>query len=179
MEAYLTPSKQEFESYFRRYRGAVMGFALRRVSAEEAQDVVAETFLVAWRRLDEIPTEPLPWLLGVARNVVATRQRGHRRVTNLFNRLHERTPRFQPNNPPADRADLAGAFNSLTENDREVLMLVGWDGLSVTQAAEILGCSPQSLSLRLHRARKRLEGQMETDAPFPARHPLPKTEEAR
>jgi RNA polymerase sigma-70 factor, ECF subfamily len=179
VEAYLTPSKQEFESYFTRYRGAVMGFALRRVPAEEAQDVVAETFLVAWRRLDQIPAEPLPWLLGVARNVIATRQRGDRRVTNLFNRLHEHTPRFQPNNPPADRADLAGAFNSLTENDREVLMLIGWDGLSVTQAAEVLGCSPQSLSLRLHRARKRLEARMETDAPFLARRPLPKTEEAR
>jgi RNA polymerase sigma-70 factor (ECF subfamily) len=179
VEAYLTPSKQEFESYFTRYRGAVMGFALRRVPAEEAQDVVAETFLVAWRRLDQIPAEPLPWLLGVARNVIATRQRGDRRVTNLFNRLHEHTPRFQPNNPPADRADLAGAFNSLTENDREVLMLIGWDGLSVTQAAEVLGCSPQSLSLRLHRARKRLEARLETDAPFLARRPLPKTEEAR
>ena len=155
-----------------------MGFALRRVPAEEAQDVVAETFLVAWRRLDEMPAEPLPWLLGVARNVIATRQRGHRRLTNLFNRLHERAPVLQPH-APTDRAELVGAFNSLTESDREVLMLVGWDGLTVNQAAEVLGCSPQSLSLRLHRARKRLQARMDTDAPFLARHPIPKTEEAR
>lgn len=155
-----------------------MGFALRRVPAEEAQDVVAETFLVAWRRLDQIPAEPLPWLLGVARNVIATRQRGNSRVTNLYNRLHEHSARFQPNHHPDDRGDLAEAFNSLSDKDREILMLIGWDGLTVPQAAEVLGCSPQSLSLRLHRARKRLAARMEADAPFLSRHSIPTTEEA-
>lgn len=156
-----------------------MGFARRRVPAEEAQDVVAETFLVAWRRIDQIPAEPLPWLLSVARYVISTKQRGSRRLTNLYRRLHEYTPRLAPDHQPDQRDDLAQAFNSLSDRDREVLMLIGWDGLTVAQAAGVLGCSPQSLSLRLHRARKRLEVRMETDAPFPARHPLPKTEEAR
>jgi RNA polymerase sigma-70 factor, ECF subfamily len=179
LEVYLTPPEQEFESYFTRYRGAVMGFALRRVPPEEAQDVVSETFLVAWRRRDTIPAEPLPWLLGVARNVITTRQRGHRRLTNLFRRLHQRSAGIQLDNVPVDRIDLAGAFNSLTEKDQEVLMLIGWEGLTVTQAAEVLRCTPQSVSLRLHRARKRLETRMASDAPFLSRHPIPNTEEAR
>jgi RNA polymerase sigma-70 factor, ECF subfamily len=156
-----------------------MAFALRRVAANDAEDVVAETFLVAWRRLESLPAEPLPWLLGTARKVIATRQRGNRRVSNLYNRLHEHTPRIQPNHDPDDRADLARVFNSLSDKDREVLILIGWDGLTVAQAAEVLGSSPQSLSLRLHRARKRLEARMEADAPFLSRHPTPTTEEAR
>ena len=156
-----------------------MGFALRRVSAEEAQDVVSETFLVAWRRLDQIPDEPLPWLLAVARNVITTRQRGHRRLTNLFTRMRQSSLVVQLDNVPADRIDLAGAFNSLAEKDQEVLMLIGWEGLTVTQAAEVLRCNPQSVSLRLHRARKRLETRMASDAPFLARQPIPKTEDAR
>lgn len=156
-----------------------MGFALRRVPAHDAEDVVAETFLIAWRRRDTLPPEPLPWLLAVARRVIATRQRGNRRLTNLNERLHKNTPRPQPSHFPDDRADLARAFNALSDRDREVLMLIGWDGLTVNQAAEVLGCSPQSFSLRLHRARRRLEARMDTDAPFLSRHPVPTTEEAR
>ena len=156
-----------------------MAFALRRVPANDAEDVVAETFLVAWRRLESLPAEPLPWLLGTARKVIATRHRGNRRVSNLYNRLHEHTSHFQPNHDPDDRADLVRVFNSLSDKDREVLMLIGWDGLTVAQAAEVIGCSSQSFSLRLHRARKRLEARMEADAPFLSRHPTPSTEEAR
>jgi RNA polymerase sigma-70 factor (ECF subfamily) len=155
-----------------------MAFALRRVAPNDAEDVVADTFLVAWRRLESLPAEPLPWLLGTARKVIATRQRGNRRVSNLYNRLSEHAPRIEPDYEPHDRSDLARAFNSLSDKDREVLMLIGWDGLTVTQAAEVLGCSPRSLSLRLHRARKRLEARMEADAPFLSRPAIPTTEEA-
>jgi RNA polymerase sigma-70 factor (ECF subfamily) len=156
-----------------------MAFALRRVPPNDAEDVVAETFLVAWRRLESLPTEPLPWLLGIARKVIATRRRGNTRLSNLYNRLHERNPRHQLIHDLGDRADLARAFNSLSDKDREILMLIGWDGLTVPQAAEVLGCNPQSLSVRLHRARKRLEALMEADAPFLSRHPFPTKEEAR
>jgi RNA polymerase sigma-70 factor (ECF subfamily) len=155
-----------------------MAFALRRVAADDAEDVVAETFLVAWRRLESLPAEPLPWLLGIARKVIATRRRGNTRLSNLYNRLRERNPRHPPMHDLGDRADLARAFNSLSDKDREVLMLIGWDGLTVPQAAEVLGCNPQPLSVRLHRARKRLEARMETDAPFPSHHPISATEEA-
>jgi len=155
-----------------------MAFARRRVAPNDAEDVVAETFLVAWRRLESLPTEPLPWLLGIARNVIATRRRGNTRLANLYIRLQERNPRHQPILDLGNRANLARAFNSLSDKDREVLMLIGWDGLTVTQAAEVLGCSPQSLSLRLHRARKRLEARLEADAPFLSRPAIPTTEEA-
>jgi RNA polymerase sigma-70 factor (ECF subfamily) len=156
-----------------------MAFALRRVPPTDAEDVVAETFLVAWRRLESLPAEPLPWLLGIARKVIATKRRGNTRLSNLYTRLHERDAQHQLVDDPGDRADLARAFNSLSDQDREVLMLVGWDGLSVSQAAEVLGRNPQSLSVRLHRARKRLEALMEADDPFLSRHQIQTTEEAR
>lgn len=178
LEAFLG-RREEFERHFEQYRGSVLAFALRRVAAHDAEDVVAETFLVAWRRLESLPAEPLPWLLGIARKVIATRQRGNRRLSNLYTRLHERRSRHQPTYDLGNRADLARAFNSLSDKDREVLMLIGWDGLTVTQAAEVLACSPQSLSVRLHRARKRLEARMETDAPFLSHHPITATEETR
>jgi RNA polymerase sigma-70 factor, ECF subfamily len=73
-----------------------MAFARRRVAPSDAEDVVAETFLVAWRRLESLPIEPLPWLLGIARKVIATRRRGNTRLSNLYTRLQQRNPRPQP-----------------------------------------------------------------------------------
>ncbi len=140
---------------------------------------MAETFLVAWRRLDQVPAEPLPWLLGVARRVIATRQRGNRRLANLRDVLRMNTDRVQLDSLPDDRGDLAAAFNALSPPDQEVLMLIGWDGLTVAQAAEVLGCNPESLSLRLHRARRRLEARIDSEARFRSPRPIPTTEEAR
>ncbi len=130
----------------------VLGYALRRADAEEARDVVAETFTVAWRRLDQVPDDgALPWLLLTARNVLANRRRGERRDAR------------GPAAVEPDHADdvvgvatLVSAFNRLPERDREVLALVAWEGLEPREAAATLGCSAATFSVRLHRARKRL-----------------------
>ncbi len=133
------------------YRGVVGG---------RADDVVAETFLVAWRRLDDVPEDdPLPWLLALARNVWLNQRRGDRRYAALLRRLP--LPPYSPS--PAEPGDLDvvhDALGAIGEEDREVLRLVAWDGLSSAQAGEVLGCSPGAARHRLHRARRRLAAEM-------------------
>ena len=78
---------QRFEEMFTEHYAAVRGYALRRTSADAAQDAVAETFLVAWRRLDDVPPDALPWLFGVARRVLANQRRSAARSEALEERL--------------------------------------------------------------------------------------------
>lgn len=114
--------------------------------------------MVAWRRLGEIPADPGPWLLGVARRVLANRRRGDRRAGALVDRLGWERAVCAP-----DPADLVGAdhalrdaFAALGDRDREILGLVAWEGLTVAQAAVVLGLPAPMVSARLHRARGRL-----------------------
>lgn len=152
----------------------MLGFARRRVDEHDAVDVVADTFLVAWRRSVDIPEEPLPWLLGVAGKVIATKRRSKSRRSGLQAKV-ESHARPETSLRPTDRLELADAFRSLSANDREVLMLVAWDGLDVRQAAQVLGCTAASFSLQLHRARKRLEIKLAPESRTPKL--TPKVEE--
>jgi RNA polymerase sigma factor (sigma-70 family) len=113
--------------------------------------------------------------------VITTRRRGKQRLANLYAMLQGETPLAQAGLSSEDRVHLADAFNALSDRDREALMLVGWDGLSIPEAAQILDLTPQSFSLRLHRARKRLEARMEADQHplFHSREPVPNMKEAR
>lgn len=174
----LLDTTRDFEQLFAAHRASVLGYAARRVAFEEAKDIVAETFLVAWRRREAIPDDPLPWLLGVARNVMATRSRKAARRTRLLERLGQ-AHAAEPTGP-SERRELVATFMELSERDREVLMLVGWDGLSVAQAAASLGWPPARFSVRLHRARRRLAAGLanETSAPF-LNTSMPSTEETR
>jgi RNA polymerase sigma-70 factor (ECF subfamily) len=140
----------------------VLGYAIRR-SADRgaAEDAVSETFLIAWRRLDDVPDEPLPWLLGVTRKVIANQRRaaGRRAPDGPLIPL-EAVPDLDPGVAVADLvADgqaFATAFAALSAGDRELLALVSWDGLAPREAAAVLGVNPATFYLRLHRARKRL-----------------------
>ncbi|MFD6177019.1 MULTISPECIES: RNA polymerase sigma factor [unclassified Isoptericola] len=137
---------------------AVTRFVARRVEASLVDDVVSETFLVAWRRLPDVPEDPKPWLLGVARNVLATHLRTHGRWRALGVRL-EREPaagKEGTDDLAAERADLRRAWEMLTDADREVIALVAWDGLTAVEGARVLGIRPSTFSVRLTRARKRL-----------------------
>lgn len=142
-----------FETYFRRFAAPVHSFALRRADAETAKDVTAETFLVAWRRRSEMPPEPLPWLYGIARGVLANDRRASDRRSRLAARVAAQPA---PARPGSDH-ELLRALAGLRENDREALLLSAWEGLSAKQAATVLGCSPTAFAVRLHRARRRLE----------------------
>lgn len=148
-----------FEDLYRRHVAAIAAYALRRVSREAAEDVVAETFLVAWRRLEEVPEPALPWLFGVARGTLANHHRSSRRREALAERL--RVELGEVTVAPVEKRLLEGLL-TLSIDDRELLLLTSWEGLSAGEAAEVLGCSAVACRIRLHRARKRLAAALDS-----------------
>ncbi len=128
-----------FELLYGEHAPAVKAYILRRAQPSVADDLVTEVFIVCWRRLDKLPAEPLPWLLGVARSVLSTQRRGERRGAALHRRLAE-SGTSQPAGGalPAvvdsTGATLREALEQLSESDREILLLIAWEGLSPTQA---------------------------------------------
>lgn len=166
-----------FERHFERHRRSVLGYALRRVDdPADAADVVAETFLVAWRRVDDVPAgdDAHPWLLAVARRVLANQRRGARRRHELSERLGRELAAHLAaaglGEPPGDARSerVRVALQRLSPDDREVLLLAGWEGLEPAQIAVVLGIRPVTARSRLHRARARLRTALEADgAPQP------------
>ena len=143
---------------YREHGGAVRRYVRRRWDAQSADDVVADVFVVAWRRLDEVPDDPLPWLLGVARRVLANRRRGTAREHALLARLRfERlgVPPFIARDAPERGARVWRALSALSERDREVLLLVAWEGLAPHRAARVLGIGANTFAVRMYRARRR------------------------
>jgi RNA polymerase sigma-70 factor (ECF subfamily) len=152
---------ERFEALYREHFRGVLGYALARLEPERAKDAAAETFLVAWRRLCDVPSDPAPWLFGVARKVVAEQLRADSRRAALAERLA--SPGWQQPGRPADPADQVAqrdaalaALARLSDRDRETLTLLAWHGLTAGQAAQALGVSSLSFAVRLHRARRRL-----------------------
>ena len=147
------------ETRFRRvceaHTAAVLAYALRRTSREDAADVVAETFLVLWRRLDDVD-EPsvLPWLYAVARRVLLAQRRTTQRQHAIAERVASSATGTLEVSSGSSR--LLEALAGLREKEREVLMLAAWEELSSTDAARVLGCSATAYRIRLHRARRRL-----------------------
>ena len=155
------PPPERWELY-ERLAPAIRAYAARRVEPDADDDVVADTFAVAWRRLPR-EGDPLPWLYGVARRVVHGHRRSHARRGALLQKL-----RGRPASAPPDPADLvvgdpalARAFATLSERDREAIRLVAWEGLDNAAAARAAGCSPRTFAVRLHRARARLRDALD------------------
>lgn len=149
----------------------ILGYALRRTdTVDDAHDVVSETFLAAWRRLDDVPegARSRLWLYGTARNAVANHHRGRRRQRRLDTRLQGVRPHvLDGTGPTAWEADelpaVAAAFGRVSDSDRELLLLVGWEGLDAAELAEVLGCTRPTARVRLHRARRRFAAQLDTE----------------
>jgi RNA polymerase sigma factor (sigma-70 family) len=155
-----------FGRLYREQGRAVLAYALRRVNGQEdAADVVAETFLVAWRRLGEVPVGDAAtlWLYAVARRVIANLNRAERRRTRLGERLAEslRAELATRPVPAGQAAEALRAMGGLGDEDRELLLLVSWEGLSPSQAAKVLEISSLAARSRLHRARRRLRALLE------------------
>ena len=155
-------ANERFEELFLEHHPAVVAYVRRRAPAEAVDDAVGETFLVAWRRLNRVPEEPLPWLLAVARNVLATQQRGSRRRDALVQRLRGAELPAYVAAPGVAEGDghVLEALNRLSPKDREALTLIAWDGLTPQEAAGVLRESPGTFRVRLHRARQRLQQQL-------------------
>lgn len=158
--------EQRFTELFIECHGPVLAFALRRLDSDLAQDVVAETFLTAWRHFDELSGDPLPWLYRVASHAIANQRRARARRQRLDDRarlLSGDVHSADHARAVAESSRLAAAFASLTERDREVLRLAMWEGLDSTAAATVLGCSAGAFKVRLHRARRRLSRSLGED----------------
>jgi RNA polymerase sigma-70 factor, ECF subfamily len=151
------PSVERFRSIYLDNYLPILGYALRRTPTEEdANDVVAETFLVLWRRLADAPTgdETRPWLYGIARLIIQNRQRGERRHTRLVARLQALRP-IEPGDLRGIEELVSQVMKQLSPRDREVLRLAAWEELTPPEIATALGCSTNAAKIRLHRARKR------------------------
>jgi RNA polymerase sigma-70 factor (ECF subfamily) len=161
--------RRRFEALFHRYADAVRAYALRRTDPDTAQEIVAETFAVAWRRRVTVPDPALPWLLGVARRVLANERRSQGRAAALQVRL-VREPASSADDPAGEvdaRLSTQAALERLERDEREVLELLAWEGLSVAQAAEVVGCSRASITVRVGRARRRLHRLLDEPVPTP------------
>jgi RNA polymerase sigma-70 factor (ECF subfamily) len=164
---------ERFEATFEQLSPRVYAYARRHCDSAAAQDVVADTFLVAWRRWAVVPADPLPWLLVVARNTIANRRRHDVRQDRLVDAVG-RLELLAGGGAAADqgvleRAAFLDALRQLTEAEREALLLVAWDGLANTDAAGVAGCSRHAFEVRLSRARARLTRAMsESSAPAAA-----------
>jgi RNA polymerase sigma-70 factor (ECF subfamily) len=155
-----------FRGLYDEHRRGILGYALRRVAdPADAADVLAETFLTAWRRLDEVPAGDAtrPWLLGVARRVLANQRRGARRHAGLADRLADELATQLPASTGPESADLGlrQALARVPGRDREVLLLSAWEGLTPAQIAAVTGVRRATVRTRLHRARRRLRAELE------------------
>lgn len=152
---------------FTAHADQVLRYALRHVDRAGAHDVVSDTFLVAWQRVDDIPDPALPWLLVVARNSIRNRVRSSTRREHATMQLAA-VERAAATAASADelvleRATLMRALGRLSADQREALLLVAWDGLTGAEAAVVVGCSRAAFDVRLHRARKRLRESLSDD----------------
>jgi RNA polymerase sigma-70 factor (ECF subfamily) len=160
---------------------AVVAYARRRVAPDRVDDVVAEVYATVWRRRADLdPTaSPLPWLYRVAANVIRNLRRGDERRLRLVERIEAQPPPAiggeLPNGPAAN---LRAALERLSPDDQEVLRLVAWEGLSHAEVGQAMDCSTNAVGIRIHRARKRLEIELDRLAnPLsPSDPPQPRTQ---
>ncbi|WP_129840949.1 sigma-70 family RNA polymerase sigma factor [Streptomyces sp. RFCAC02] len=150
-----------FRSTFHR----VMAYCLRRAPGPVAEDAVAEVYAVAWQRRRDLPgdeRDAVPWLLGVARKVLANQRRGRHRWARLLRRAGDLAVP-----PPAggEGPDISAALATLSATDREALRLAYWDGLSHREIGVVLGISEGAATTRLHRARTRLRARIVRNRP--------------
>ena len=162
-----SPERQRFVLVYESCYEAVYAYAARRVDTDLAGDVVADTFLVAWRRRDRIPETPLPWLYGIARRVIANHRRSQRRTGALVYTLGRQMPR--PPNQVGEGSSVGralpnpvlAAFQMLSTKEREVLALTAWEELRPFEAAAVMGCSAAAFRVRLHRARQHFRSELQ------------------
>ncbi|MFF4893639.1 RNA polymerase sigma factor [Micromonospora chersina] len=175
--------EERFTAIYHAHHPQVYAYAVSRAGRTLADDVVGDTFLVAWRRLDDLPAAPLPWLLGVARNVIRERYRDDIRQASLATELRAWVAEADADiaDGVAERAAMLAALAGLGEDDREALTLTAWQGLSAKAAARVVGCSTATFFVRLHRARRRLEQAMSEAATVDRHRPvrIPDQEYAR
>lgn len=172
--------KQRFDELFAAYRSDIVAYCTwRAATTSDAEDAVAEVFLIAWRRLDELPDGDAGrvWLYATARRVLANQHRSGRRRVALQDRLAENAA-TEPHDWPASASGdgvVHEALRRLSPRDREVLLLAEWEGLAPSEISTVLNCPTVTARGRLHRARRRFRAVYETlrEEEIPRRRALP------
>jgi RNA polymerase sigma-70 factor (ECF subfamily) len=172
--------RDAFAELYGSTRTDLLRYLVRRTSdAEEAADLLAETYTIAWRKLESIPAGDGArlWLFGVARNLLLRSVRRRRVADALVDRLAGELRSAQPPTPTDDRAErLRSALAELSERDREIVTLTAWEGLAPREIAKVMATSPNAVRIRLHRARKQLESRLaspdEADAVWRSHAPV-------
>jgi RNA polymerase sigma-70 factor (ECF subfamily) len=159
--------QQQFERIAAEVAEPIRRYALRRTDPDTADDVLADTLLVVWRRLDEVPPDGhLPWCYAVAAKSLANLNRGARRQRNLVQRIVQLDPpttavdAIEPPDPEVHRA-----LARLRADDRELLRLWAWEDLTPAEIAIVLALSANAVRIRLHRARRRFAAALESETP--------------
>ncbi len=167
-ESAVGPSRESrFRAVYEATYDDLLRFAQRRVDRSHAEDVTADVFLVAWRRLDDLPErveDARPWLFGVARATLLNHRRGSRRRDALAVRLTDASLMGSVDSAAdltVSRLDLAAGWARLSDAEQEALSLTVWEGLSSAQAGVVLGCSATAYRLRLSRARRALRRHLD------------------
>ncbi len=159
---------KEFELIYTTHYDAVLRYCLRRSSMQDALDAAGETFAVAWRRRDALPSDrPLPWLYGTAKRVLSNQRRSTARQSKTVRRMRPEHG-FEPGPEAqavhhAEVAEILDALDRLGPDDREIIRLAGWEELPRDGIAEVLGCSPNAATKRLHRALNHLAAELGTE----------------
>lgn len=155
-----SPSRQRLEASLRRESTDLLRYFRRRVEADDAADLFAETGMTAWRRIADLPVDEegaRRWLFTVAHNVYLNHQRGERRRLALADRVRAALTRVAHVAPPADSGlEVRDAIARLSPDMAELVRLIHWDGLTVTEASEVLGLSASTTRARYQRARAEL-----------------------
>ena len=147
--------KERFDALFAEHAPAIVAYCGWRAGSADGQDAAAETFLVAWRRLEEVPEGDAArvWLYATARRVIANQRRSARRRAALQERLELDVTAAATTDP--EETLVHETLRRLAPRDREVLLLAEWEGLSPAQIALVLSCLTVTARGRLHRARRR------------------------
>ena len=159
--------EQLFEQIAAEVAEPIRRYALRRTDPDTADDVLADTLLVVWRRLDDVPPDGrLPWCYAVAAKSLANINRSARRQRNLAQRII----RLDPPTDTVGAAELPDpevhrVLATLRPDDREILRLWAWEDLAPADIAVVLGLSSNAVRIRLHRARRRFAAALGTETP--------------
>lgn len=141
----------------------------RRLPSDQVDDVLSETLLVMWRRLDDIPREAsLPWCYSVARQTLANHRRATRRRLALSDRLKAQPRPVHPDD--TDDPELDEALAKLSDSDREIIRLWAWEQLEPREISIVTGLTTNAVSLRLTRAKKKIKKEMTRQNPARAGH---------
>ena len=168
-----TEAVERFQALYAEHHRRVYAYAVSMAGRQLADEVVSEVFLVAWRRLADVPTPAVPWLLTVARHVIGSQFRAAARQQSIGAELRAWVTEAELAAPDvadevSERIAVLAALAALPEADRELLTLVAWHGLKPSEAAQVVGCSTPAYFVRLHRARHRLERAMADPPPIAA-----------